>query len=173
LKGEKSVAVVDGRPTPELDRVSRLIFSPDSRRVAYVAQSGEDAFVVADGQAGLPSDGISDLIFSPDSKCFTYVAKWGDNWGVVTGSDLNDEPQPGFAGVLAGSLVFSPDGRHLAYVADMSSGPVKEAVVLDGRAGPVFDKIDEFPMSIGSNGALEYFATFSGSLWHVKYTPNP
>ncbi len=62
--------------------------SPDSKRVAYVAEGGDKRFVVVDGEEGKQYDGISNLIFSPDSKRVAYVAKAYDkDFMVVDGEE--------------------------------------------------------------------------------------
>lgn len=62
---------------------SRVVFSPDSQRLAYVSQTGDRAFVVVDGVEGKPygplrtatgfSLSYSLPIFSPDSRHVVYV----------------------------------------------------------------------------------------------------
>jgi hypothetical protein len=56
-------------------------FSPDSKRVAYVAKVGEKRFnvsekwsAVVDGKEGQAYDGIGGLVFGPDSRHVAYVA---------------------------------------------------------------------------------------------------
>jgi hypothetical protein len=58
-----------------------IVFSPDSKRTAYVAKVGEKRFnanenwaAVVDGKEEQPYDGIGSLIFSPDSRHAAYVA---------------------------------------------------------------------------------------------------
>jgi len=62
------MAVVDGKAGAEYDGIDALIFSPDSKRMAFQAMKGEKWLAVVDGQAGTEYDGIGTLIFSPDSK---------------------------------------------------------------------------------------------------------
>ena len=56
-----------------------LTVSPDSRRVAYLAQKGARWVVVVDGQEGLDYDGIEEgtLLFSPDSRRVACLAHMG------------------------------------------------------------------------------------------------
>ncbi|HOK09764.1 MAG TPA: hypothetical protein PLJ10_08900, partial [Candidatus Hydrogenedens sp.] len=89
-----------------------LIFSPDSRRVAYSAKRGDKWVVVVDGVEGKEYDGIGagSLIFSPDSRRVAYSAKRGGKWVVVVDGVEGKE----YGVVLTGSnLVFdSPTHLH-------------------------------------------------------------
>jgi hypothetical protein len=67
-----------------------FLFSPDSKRVAYVAKVGEKRFnvsekwsAVVDGKEKQAYDGIGGLIFSPDSRHMAYVAGAGAKQFVV------------------------------------------------------------------------------------------
>ena len=50
--------VVDGKEGKQYDMIEGLIFSPDSRRVAYAAQRGNKHVVVVDKQEGNQYDGL-------------------------------------------------------------------------------------------------------------------
>jgi hypothetical protein len=47
---------------------SKLLFSPDSKRLAYSAGKGGKVFLVVDGQADSPCDAVGYFAFSSDSK---------------------------------------------------------------------------------------------------------
>jgi hypothetical protein len=53
-KGSKWVVVMDGKEGKEYERVMQdsLVFSPDSKHLAYIAQSNWKYFVVVDGVEG-------------------------------------------------------------------------------------------------------------------------
>jgi hypothetical protein len=132
--------VVDG---VELRRYSSagmyLRFSPDSRRLAYAAAQAPDGrqFVVVDEVAGPEYDGIGQdsLRFSPDSRRLAYGARRGNAWCMV----IDGQEQPEYDG-LATPLVFSPDSRRWAYVARRGHGPgTKDHVVVDGVEGQSYD----------------------------------
>ena len=57
-----------------------LLFSPDGKRLAYVAQVGKQQMVLLDGQAGKPYLGIvaGSLTFSPDSQHLAYAVQGED-----------------------------------------------------------------------------------------------
>ena len=56
--GAKGLVVVDGKEGKSYDGIADIIFSPDSRRVAYAAAVGRKSFVVVDGKEGKPNDGF-------------------------------------------------------------------------------------------------------------------
>ena len=67
---------MDGKEGKQYDVIGAgsLIFSPDSKRLAYVAAAGKKQFVVVDGKQGKQYDEIGRIIFdSPDS--LHYIAR--------------------------------------------------------------------------------------------------
>jgi hypothetical protein len=121
-----STLVVDGRESQapgvisvgNIDCEAGPIFSPDSRRLAYIAHRWDSwqgmnvDFVVVDGRVYGPYDRIeSGPAFSPDSRHFAFIGfREREVHVVVDGVD-----GPVYDGVY--SLAFSPDSRHLAYLA--------------------------------------------------------
>ena len=83
--GARSFVAVDGRAhEPFFQVFGPLRFSPDGRRLAYVARSseGENSFVVLDGAAQEPLGEVqfatqrqSRLTFSVDGKSLVYVVE--------------------------------------------------------------------------------------------------
>jgi len=116
--------------------VGTLVVSPDSQRVAYVAQLDDKQLVVVDQVEGKEYDGIlkGTPLFSPDSKHVAYAAKHGGKWFVV----VDGEEKKEYDGIAESSLIFSPDSKHLAY-AVMSGG--KWFVVVDGEEKKEYDGI--------------------------------
>jgi hypothetical protein len=118
--------------------------SPDSNRVAYVAQRGNQWSVVVGGNEGKQFDGIIDerffhnLFFSPDSKRVAYRAKTGNQWCFVVdgmeGKQYDDVQQP----------IFSPDSKRVAYETRTGN---KWRVVVDGMEGKQYDFISELIFS--------------------------
>ena len=104
-------------------------FSPDSRRLAYVAQEGEKLFVVVDGEEGKRYDEINpaSLSFSPNSQRLAYVVGARPYQSVV----VNGEQGKAYDAI--GGLRFSPDSKRIAYWAGVSSG--KRLIVVDGVEG--------------------------------------
>ena len=122
--------MLDGKELEPHDSVDgiRLHFSPDSRRLAYIAYRGQEdskkAHFVVDGQEG-PEHGdyIWNTYFSPDSKHAAYIAingRWQDQ------SHTEQLVADGKEGPVVGrindsSIRWSSDGSHLAYVAEGGS----------------------------------------------------
>jgi Tol biopolymer transport system component len=105
-------------------------FSPDSKRVAYIAfPKSLNRFVkvmVVDGVAGKEHDDIEFIprIFSPDSKHAVYTAKIGAKQNLII---------DGIEGPLFNRIDyfhFSPDGKHIAYSGVSGNGTV---TVCDGK----------------------------------------
>ncbi|WP_143311843.1 TolB-like translocation protein [Candidatus Methanoperedens nitratireducens] len=128
--------------------------SPDSDRVAYIANEGKKQSMVIDGEDNIRYDEI-DLdvpVFSPDSKRTAYAAKEGGKWFVVVDgkegkrydSILKDRYTP----------VFSPDSQRVTYLAREG----KELfVVADGKEEKHYDNI------------LKYSPVFSPDSMRVAY----
>jgi hypothetical protein len=130
-KGSKWYVVIDGKEGPAYDEISRsaITFSPDGKRFAYGARKSDRWFVVLDGKA-FPEDGhdfVGYFAFSPDSKKFVYAARKGNQQSFVVngkaGRMYNVTSEP----------VFSPDSKHLAYIAIDSNN--LQCIVLDGKEG--------------------------------------
>jgi WD40 repeat protein len=89
--------------------VRRLLFSPDSKRLAYVELLPYSSivelryFVVVDGKKGEKYEYIDDFVFSPDSKHVIYIVIHGRNMFVVVGQTEGKEyGYPDFA-IMASS----------------------------------------------------------------------
>ncbi|MBZ5671945.1 MAG: hypothetical protein LAO04_19735 [Acidobacteriia bacterium] len=133
------VIVVDGVEQASARTTGVPVFSPDSKRLAYPAAKDKNTWVVVvDGAEQAPYQVVTDPVFSPDSKRLDYVAaKDKKTWVVVV--DGAEQPLPtdprnlgiGEDGVMRrrSDLVFSPDGKRLAY-----NGVSK--VVVDGVEQP-------------------------------------
>ena len=121
-------------------------FSPDGKRVAFMVYKDQKQHVVLDGTPEEAYDAVYALTFSPDSRRFAYVAREGAFYFVVLdgaegkrylGSSRPSsptEPDPSSVSVPA----FSPDSRHLAYVAKVDDG---YCAVVDGVEGKPYEWI--------------------------------
>ena len=116
------------------------VFSPDGKRLAYIAQEGGQRFVVLDGKPGARYEAVykGTLTFSPDSRRLAYFAGKGGMRAVV----LDGAEGTPHRDAMVSTLRFSPDGTKLAYAAQLESG--KWAVVINGKAGAAFDYIGSF-----------------------------
>jgi WD40-like Beta Propeller Repeat len=109
-------------------------FSSDGTRLVYVARRGPRFFVVVNGKEQGPYPKIRYLTIASTGNSYAYIA---------------DVPNPGrisqtlvFNGVVGSSyevippelLRFSPDGKHIAYVAQDAAG--RSSVVTESGAQP-------------------------------------
>ena len=113
-----------------------MTFSPDSKRLAYVAgapQAGSRVSMILDGAEGKQYDGIgmNALTFSPNSKRFAYPARRGDVWFVV-----DDRKELKAYESVIGPIAFDDEGERMAYAAK-SDGTW--SIVVDGREGEPYD----------------------------------
>ena len=106
-----------------------ILFSPDSRRFAYVIKRGDSWLAVVDGQEHSPFPTIlqRSLTFSPDSSKLGYVAGVSGRWvgeafvgeaapviDKATGRAWQHDGASKRHG-LSEELCFSPDSRRFAY----------------------------------------------------------
>lgn len=133
----KSCLVLDEKEGPAFDAVApaTAIFSPDSRRTAYVALSGGKYVPVIDGKPGTPyANMVMPPVFSPDSKHVAYVAGGEGQLSAV----FDGQAGPPFDSFAGGAVVFSPNGKHVAYAA--RSGKQWQ-LMLDGKPQSSFETI--------------------------------
>ncbi len=107
------------------------IFSPDGRKLAYVAKKGKNFSVVMNGKEGKLYDRIDPLLFSPDSRKLAYVARERGKSFVVL-DDEEGRPYGDIYGSRDAAPVFSPDSQKLAFVARKGG---KEFVVIKDKDG--------------------------------------
>src|SRR5262249_29886836 len=114
----KHFLVLDGDEGEPFDRIvhGSVVFSPDSSRVAFAAERQNKFSIVVDGKGGQPFDDIYNPVFSTDSRHVAYVGgKVRSRVALVDGEIVSAKyPDVGGAGT---GVVFSPDGRRLAYAA--------------------------------------------------------
>ncbi|MCE5239956.1 hypothetical protein LLH23_15960 [bacterium] len=116
----------------------RALFSPDGKRLAYVALRGKQACVVVDGHEGPAYDGVSLLSFSANGARLGYAGQRGERQVVCLGERVS----PAYDAVE--ELVFSPDGAHYAYAATRGEASM---VVRDGKAGPAYPSVGNLVFS--------------------------
>lgn len=118
----------------EYREILKPVFSPDGKRLAYVAKpSAEESgqFVVLDGLQGTlyPKIVTRSLMFSPDSQHVAFVVEIGrkQRW-VIDGAQ-----QPLYDAV--GRLEFSPDSARWGYCAQTGDN---FTAVIDGKPSPTY-----------------------------------
>ncbi len=156
-KGDKQVAVVDGKPTRIHDRISNFAFATRGLALAYVARDGKKEFVVMDGKEGPRFDSIRGFRLNAYGLVHAYFGRLYDVeqivWnglrtvadGDVRGARLSSD------GLLFGYTVRSPSGA-CSYYFNLLPGREYE------QCGPQF-----VPDARGNRG---YIAKI-GKQWHV------
>ena len=144
-----------------------MAFSPDSKRLAYIAPNCGQASVVLDGIEGKSYDEVRALTWSGDSRRFAFVGYTGPPFYVKSTSPVVSAKAPQKAAVVcdgvegalyddvaSSEISFLPDGR-LAYAAKCNG---KQFVVVDGVEGPQYTAVE---------GAVGFFIRPDGAelLW--------
>lgn len=147
---------------PGYQYATRLVFSPDSKHLAYAAKRNGKWVVVVDGQEGAEYDdiGVGSPAFSPDGKRIAYSEKTDAKapWAVVA----DGQAGPEFDAISNPS--FSPDGKHLAYAAVQGGHFDKQQVlVVDGQEGEGHSAIGNWTFSLDGRH-LAYVAHVGGNL---------
>src|SRR6185437_9354225 len=104
---------------------------------------------------GPPFDGVSNIILSRDGKRSAYIAQRGEFQCVVT----DGTPGRDYDWIVPG-LSFSPDSRHIVYVADhLLRGEAKqEFIVVDTTEGRPFRWVRGTPVFSIDSTRLAYIA---------------
>ncbi len=109
------------------------VYSPNSKRLAYIAQVSGKLCVIIDGVESQHYDKMTDtLIFSPNSNHLAFIAQIGSLKALFV-----DGEQHGMYPSIA-APIFSPNSEHVAYIGCLDN---RRAVVLDKKQGQLYDKI--------------------------------
>ena len=138
--GRKYSLVHDDEEGEQFDGLGEMVplFSPDSKRVAFVGIRREQSFVVVDGKTGQGYDAVGGITFSPDSRRVAFMASRGDEHFVV----LDGIQQPlRFDGLQGDGPLFSPDSSRLGYIGRRGSDWM---VVVDGKTGKEYEGAGAF-----------------------------
>lgn len=126
----KIFAVVDGQEQKSYELVEAIQFSPDSKHLAYDADKkwNRESVVVLDGKESKTYSGLSGKAFSLDGNQLAFIAhRRSDKNPESTGTDLvvvnGKEGKPYQS--ISFLLRFSPDSKHLAYLAGKGSSGMK------------------------------------------------
>lgn len=153
-------ASIDGQNQKTYAWARDLTFSGDSRHVAYVATVDGKDLPIMDGREGAFRGEIcrGTLRLNHDGTRHAFVARKGNApaFGVVIDGAMdraNVDPNDG-------APVFSPDGKHLAYIAQDGS---QRFVVLDGKPGAKYEAVYKGTLTFSPDGKrLAYFAGKGG-----------
>ena len=175
---ERMAMVVDGKEGKSYELVEGILFSPDSKHLAYNADKSwnRGTSVVVDGKESPPYGQVSDTRFSADGNRVGFVAMdRGDgtpenrpmDFAVVDGKE--EKHYKSVSGVQ-----FSPDSRHETYIAGVATSSMR-ILVRDGVEMKYADA-DQGTFSPDSQH-LAYAARF-GTNWLVlvdgkKLDPQP
>ena len=153
----KDWVIHDGKPGPKYERIIDFTFSPDGSRYAYIAQ------MLVEDLSGPPSEYFSIGLsrYYRNGKP-SYLKNDLIKVVVIDGRSSREYD-------AVGNTVFSPDGRHLAYMA-MSNE--KQFLVLDGQKGQEYDRVSKNGPSFTPDGTIEYLAIKDGTLYRVKHVPD-
>jgi Tol biopolymer transport system component len=138
---EGQTIVVDGVESPprRIIEENSYGFSPDGRRVAYIASESPDAqYVVVDNQKGRIYEHVGKPIFSPDSKHVAYAA-----WRARQAFAVTDGVEGEVWDEVNDYFRFSPDGKRMVYLAKRGG---RQFLVVDGVA-TAYDEIVDFKFS--------------------------
>jgi tetratricopeptide (TPR) repeat protein len=159
--------VVDGSADPfVLDAVDPT-FSPDSRRFIYAAKLEKGMAMIDEGRSGPTFDQVGLPVFSADSSRSLYAARRGKRWSVI----VDGVAGPEFADFWA-MPSFSPDGRHVAYLAEVHGSGVFGAMrrhwvaVLDGAIQGEWDEVAS-EVHFSPDSAHFAFSARRGKTWMV------
>lgn len=145
-----------------LGSASSIVFSPDSRRIAYVARSGRTRKVYVDDKAeDIEMEFlVGGMVFSSDSRRLAYGGRRGNRFFVVVdGKKGADYDAVGYFG-------FSPDAEHIAFTAKRGDRMV---IVVDGQERAEYNAAPAGPV-FRSDGVLEFLATDETSLYRIEVT---
>jgi hypothetical protein len=146
LTGEKMGLAINGKALyqPTFDYLFRPAFSAAGDQLAYAVNTGGEVF----SDFKLHSDGDHNL---KGGKCAV----------VRHAAQGKIKPEPGATYDKIANITFSPDGKHLAYVAKKADG---WTLVIDGEEGPLFDLIGPPQFSDDSQN-VAHGARISKELW--------
>jgi hypothetical protein len=132
--------VIDGKERRDVPNIwgDGITFSKDGKRAAYTGwQDGISAIIDGDN---VKSTGVrGEVVFTPDGKGFAILSRPTDDTMAVV---IDGVTGPRYKKIV--SLIFSPDGKRVAY--EGYDGQ-KSFAVCDGRAGPAFDDVEALGFS--------------------------
>ncbi|HWE03138.1 MAG TPA: hypothetical protein VG326_12080 [Tepidisphaeraceae bacterium] len=154
LQGGGAAIVVDGVPGAKFDFIDAPLFSPDSKRIAYVARRAKQQFVVVDGQEQKAYEAVGRLTFSPNSKHLSYEAIANGKCLLV----LDGQEGKIYDSVKLGPG-FSVDGARLVAVVAQAN---KLIVLVNGRESEPYEKMVAGDFVLSPDGKRIAYAVKKG-----------
>lgn len=130
--------------------------------MAYGASKGASKFIVLDGKDLDAHDGVGKPVFSQDGKRFAYIAQKGSGEDSVQYLLLDGHPQKEYRTIGGATVIFSPDSKHVAYVASERTKEGKQFVVLDSKEGKKYKKITATPVFSPNSKRIAFAARNDG-----------
>ena len=164
--GSRKYVVLDGRRRgPEYDDIAPgFWYTPDGKRVAYVARKGEDWLMVVDGKEGRAYDHFGPPIFSRNGRRMAYLAV---EYGERPGPGVLDVHEVG--GLQSYNWVVCGVEGPLYYAREAPMSPGEYwVVVVDGQEGPRYQHIWKGTIS-NSDAAVTYLAARDHQLIRVTH----
>jgi len=169
-------------PGIKVEATLAALFSPDSKRVAYLAKKDSRYLIVVDGVEGkvrfdrvVGAFGVdrtgkiqtqslqpSGIMFSPDSQRVSFVAATRDDSKQFV--IVDDTKHQEYRGVTKPS--FSPDSKHIAYAAFAEDGK-SMLVIVDGIERKRCDQV-VVPPVYKEDGTLEFITLKEDKLFKVR-----
>ncbi len=143
-----------------------LAVTPDGEHVAVGISwgGGDSGAVVLDGKQLAPAVSPRMLTLANDGKRWAYAETISHRTGGETVTVDGVKSKPMYA---AWGLLFSPDGKHVAYQSLAKKGRgVTATVVVDGRAGKLWQRTSE-RLQFTADGKVVYEAANAAGAWVV------
>lgn len=131
INKEKWCMVKDGQAGNVYDHIFDLIFSPDSKHLAYTVIKDRKMMLVFDGHEMDLYDRVGLPVFSFDSKIFAYAYMENDRWYIM----LGDQRSTPFDQIF--KFYFSLDSKRNAFFAKNDD---ESFCVVNGEKEPDFEK---------------------------------
>lgn len=165
--GEKSYAYMNGALLGEYDAVEELLFSPDSRHLAYAAKEGTCQSAVLDKTnkgpcvgPGLPNG----LLFGPNGDSSLAYSGYPDQGEVRSSKTLFFNHRPTRELPDAAQWLLSKDWKRLATSREKDASGSYEVRVDDKPLGSAFSSPRGFVFS--DKGSLAFFSLVDGTADH-------
>jgi hypothetical protein len=159
--------VVNNKPGPAYGGLKNLLVNDDNSHYAFIAAKGGGPWGVGvDGVLGTPRGNIQDMVIALNGRvAYATVGSTNGATGQAGSSGLYiddklvgspDHPfakvdKSGMGKTVSGTVLFSPDGKRVAYVKSVPGGA---APVIDGTVGRTYDSIRTIQFSPDSTHYL-------------------